>query len=103
MNEIKFIDALIFGTGCSHGFTFTRMLSVSSKRRYSFDLCTYLAELTEKDKELVDEVIKKYGENFTATENEVPWSRGKRDANATSNTPYCVLIQPDERTTGKQH
>jgi hypothetical protein len=35
------------------------------------------------------------------TENEVPWSRGKREKQ-TGNTKdsFCILTQPDERTTG---
>ncbi|KAK3095661.1 hypothetical protein FSP39_017289 [Pinctada imbricata] len=53
-------------------------------------------KLTNSDRKLVDDVKKKYGENHTMTENEVPWSRGKREAGK----PFCILTQPDERTTG---
>ena len=36
------------------------------------------------------------------TENEVPWSRGRRETQRDkADDTYCVLIQPDERTTGK--
>merc|ERR1711963_393323 len=38
------------------------------------------------------------------TENEVPWSRGKRDTGHAQQKrdvkPFCILKQPDERTTG---
>ncbi|KAJ8299124.1 hypothetical protein KUTeg_023184 [Tegillarca granosa] len=51
--------------------------------------------LTENDKKLVEAVMKKYGKNHTMTENEVPWSRGKRNAGK----PFCLMSQPDERTT----
>ena len=33
-------------------------------------------------------------------DNEVPWSRGKREVEAGEDS-FCVLVQPDERTTGK--
>ncbi|XP_060600384.1 protein FAM234A-like [Ruditapes philippinarum] len=61
----------------------------------------YFYKLTEKDKIAVKETIKKYGANHTMTENEVPWSRGKREKQ-TGNTKdsFCILTQPDERTTG---
>ena len=35
------------------------------------------------------------------TENEVPWSRGKREKETgNKKDSYCILTQPDERTTG---
>ena len=37
------------------------------------------------------------------TENEVPWSRGRRETQKRKgDDSYCVLIQPDERTTGER-
>lgn len=61
----------------------------------------YFYKLTEKDRIAVQETIKKYGANHTMTENEVPWSRGRREQ-STGNVKdsYCILTQPDERTTG---
>lgn len=36
------------------------------------------------------------------TENEVPWSRGKREQQVDNEEgSFCILVQPDERTTGK--
>jgi len=61
-------------------------------------------QLTERDKERVKEAQAQYGVNFTVTENEVPWSRGKRDTGHAQQKrdvkPFCILKQPDERTTG---
>ena len=60
-------------------------------------------ELTSEDRHLVQEVMKKYGANHTMTENEVPWSRGRRDVKKRAgNNTFCLLLQPDERTTGRQ-
>lgn len=39
---------------------------------------------------------KQYGVTNNLTELEIPWTRGKRSAEGT----MCVMIQPDERTTG---
>ena len=37
------------------------------------------------------------------TENEVPWSRGRRETRKRKGDgAFCVLIQPDERTTGEK-
>ena len=41
-------------------------------------------------------VQKQYGVTNNLTELEIPWTRGKRSADGT----MCVMIQPDERTTG---
>ncbi|XP_046574702.1 protein FAM234A-like [Haliotis rubra] len=84
----------------AESFAMDRTTMKRPLKLWEFSSQRYYYKLTDLDKQLVDEVIKKYGENFTATENEVPWSRGKREANDTSNTPHCILIQPDERTTG---
>jgi hypothetical protein len=46
----------------------------------------------------VKHVVNKFGDNHTLTELEVPWTRGKRQAIK----PMCIMIQPDERTTGIQ-
>lgn len=40
---------------------------------------------------------KQYGVTNNLTELEIPWTRGKRSTDGT----MCVMIQPDERTTGK--
>ncbi|OWF47957.1 protein FAM234B-like [Mizuhopecten yessoensis] len=53
-------------------------------------------KLSGNDKKLIQESIKVHGVNRTLTENEVPWSRGKRE----SQKPFCIVEQPDERTTG---
>ncbi|XP_005105920.2 protein FAM234A [Aplysia californica] len=61
-------------------------------------------KLTARDKQRVEEVMAHYGVNYTMTENEVPWSRGKRQERSVQKRddllPYCILKQPDERTTG---
>lgn len=41
-------------------------------------------------------VQKQYGVTNNLTELEIPWTRGKRAADG----PFCVMTQPDERTTG---
>ncbi|XP_033752716.1 uncharacterized protein LOC117336335 isoform X1 [Pecten maximus] len=56
----------------------------------------FFYKMSGSDQELVQKVKKIYGKNHTMTENEVPWSRGKREADK----PFCILKQPDERTTG---
>lgn len=56
----------------------------------------FFYKMSGADQELVEQVKKIYGENHTMTENEVPWSRGKRQ----SKKPFCIVKQPDERTTG---
>ena len=62
-----------------------------------------LLELTSEDRQLVQQVMKKYGANHTMTENEVPWSRGRRETQKKKgNGTFCVLVQPDERTTGER-
>ena len=57
-----------------------------------------ITELTEADMQSVKHVVNKFGDNHTLTELEVPWTRGKRQAIK----PMCIMIQPDERTTGIQ-
>ena len=67
----------------------------------SAKIIPYFVELTSEDRHLVQEVMKKYGANHTMTENEVPWSRGRRDVRKRAgNNTFCLLLQPDERTTG---
>ncbi|KAK3602624.1 hypothetical protein CHS0354_034208 [Potamilus streckersoni] len=56
----------------------------------------YYYKLTSDDRKLADEVVKKYGINHTMTQSETPW-RGKRTVDDGS---LCVIIQPDDRTTG---
>ena len=41
-------------------------------------------------------VQKQYGVTNNLTELEIPWTRGKRSADGM----MCVMLQPDERTTG---
>lgn len=41
-------------------------------------------------------VQKQYGVTNNLSELEIPWTRGKRSAD----DAMCVMIQPDERTTG---
>ncbi|XP_063400956.1 protein FAM234B-like [Mytilus trossulus] len=53
-------------------------------------------KLTDEDRKSVQKVVKTFGDNHTLTELEVPWTRGKRQAPGT----MCVMVQPDERTTG---
>lgn len=59
----------------------------SSKLRY---------RLSSKDQQMMQHVQKQYGVTNNLTELEIPWTRGKRSADGT----MCVMIQPDERTTG---
>ena len=47
------------------------------------------------------EVIEEFGGNYTDDEDIVPWSRGKRDGQSKQGTPFCIVVQPDERTTGE--
>ncbi|KAL3842081.1 hypothetical protein ACJMK2_020146 [Sinanodonta woodiana] len=56
----------------------------------------YYYKLTADDRKLVEEVAKKYGINHTMSQSETPW-RGKRTADDDS---LCIIIQPDDRTTG---
>ena len=71
----------------------------------------HVTGLTARDKQRVAEVMAHYGVNATGdTEDEVPWSRGRREAaprdardarDARDDAkPFCILQQPDERTTG---
>ncbi|XP_062612020.1 protein FAM234B-like [Saccostrea cucullata] len=53
-------------------------------------------KLTSKDRKMVKNVQKQYGVTNNLTELEIPWTRGKRSADG----KLCVMIQPDERTTG---
>lgn len=45
---------------------------------------------------MMQQAQKQYGVTNNLTELEIPWTRGKRSADGT----MCVMIQPDERTTG---
>ncbi|XP_061162239.1 protein FAM234B-like [Saccostrea echinata] len=53
-------------------------------------------KLTSKDRKMVKNVQKQYGVTNNLTELEIPWTRGKRSTDG----KLCVMIQPDERTTG---
>ncbi|KAK7477178.1 hypothetical protein BaRGS_00031563 [Batillaria attramentaria] len=56
-------------------------------------------QLTERDQQKVAAVREKYGNNASSTDDEIPWTRGKRDALSKDDKPFCILMQPDERTT----
>ncbi|XP_052801612.1 protein FAM234B-like [Mya arenaria] len=62
----------------------------------------YFYKLDESDREAVQANIAKYGSDHVIAENAFPWSHGRREVelDEDSKDALCILVQPDERTTG---
>ncbi|XP_070199696.1 protein FAM234A-like [Littorina saxatilis] len=57
-------------------------------------------QLTQRDRQRAQEVTGESGATNTSGDDDVPWARGKRADNPTPDKPFCIIMQPDERTTG---